>query len=60
MKKTLLILGLGVILASCGDSGLSFQNNCDCGIIEKKIDNAIGKELKKNFDQASGRITITI
>ena len=28
--------------------------------IEKKIDNAIGKELKKNFDQASGRITITI
>ena len=29
-------------------------------VIEKKIDNAIGKELKKNFDQASGRITITI
>lgn len=28
--------------------------------IEKSIDNLIGKELDKNFDQASGRITITI
>jgi len=28
--------------------------------IEKIIDNNIGKKLKKNFDQASGRITITI
>ena len=28
--------------------------------IDKTIDNAIGKNLKKNFNQASGRITITI
>ena len=43
-----------------GNKGYNLFKSSIIKAIEKKIDNAIGKELKKNFDQASGRITITI
>ena len=43
-----------------GNKGYNLFKSSIIKAIEKKIDNAIGKELKKNFDQVSGRITITI
>ena len=61
MKKTLLILGLGVILTSCGDSGLSFDNNCDCGIITKKIDNGLtySMDVENNCSGNIKRFAVT-